>query len=76
MLLHAQAIKELAPSINEMDITLMLACADRDNDQAISLEEFTTMMLHDHETDIPYWEKYGERDMHARDVKNRKHQIR
>ena len=117
------AIKRMAPELTEVDITLMLACADKDAgvlrgcapvdvhppcsfqegvqhvphvhiccctrckpstlqrfafhwpltgvprwrgaDGKITEEEFSRMMLHDAEADVPYWEKYGARDMHT-----------
>ena len=70
------AIKEFAPQLTEIDITIMLACADKDEDNAITCEEFKAMLLHDHQEDVKYWEKYGARDMHTGIVKDRKHQIR
>jgi len=70
-----KAIKAVAPQINEMDITVMLRCADKDESDSLSFDEFQTMMMHDHESDVPYWEKYGERDMHF-GLKDRRHQVR
>ena len=57
------AIKNVAPQITEMEISLMLATSDKDQDGKITFEEWANVMLHDHENDVPYWEKYGERDM-------------
>ena len=71
----AQAIKAVAPQINEMDITVMLRCADKDESNTLSFDEFKTLMLYDHESDVPYWEKYGDRDMHT-GLKDRRHQQR
>ena len=60
-----RAIKEVAPSITEVDITLMLATADRDSDGFITFPEFCQMMLYRKDDDTAYWEKYGARDMHS-----------
>lgn len=57
------AIKNVAPTISEMDITLMLATCDTDRDGKITYEEWKTVMCHDHANDVPHWERYGERDM-------------
>jgi hypothetical protein len=70
------AIKEFAPQLTEIDITIMLACADKDDSSAISLDEFKDLVLHAADQDVKYWEKYGSRDMHTSVVKDRKHQIR
>ena len=70
------AIKMRAPMLTEIDITCMLFCADKDADGKISMDEFCNLMLHDHEKDVDYWYKYGDRDMHTSTVKDRKHQIR
>ena len=70
------AIKSLAPQLSEVDITLMLACADKDADGQITEKEFTDMMMHNIDSDTPYWEKYGKRDNHGSKVADRKHQIR
>jgi len=60
-----RAIKEVAPSLTEIDITLMIATADRDKSGQISLQEFMDMVLYNKEDSIEYWEKYGVRDMHV-----------
>ena len=57
------AIKNVAPQITEMEITLMLATSDTDRDGKITFSEWKELMMYDHETDVPYWEQYGERDM-------------
>lgn len=59
------AIKNVAPQITEVEITLMLATADNDSDRKISYDEFRRLMLHDYKTDVNYWEAYGDRDMHV-----------
>jgi len=59
------AIKSFAPQITEVEITLMLATSDTDDDRKITFDEFKELMLHDHKTDINYWEAYGDRDMHV-----------
>ena len=41
------------------------AASDRDNDGKVTFEEWRSMMLHGQETDTPYWEQYGERDMNV-----------
>jgi len=70
-----KAIKFVAPQLNEMDICVMLSCADKDNSSNLTFDEFKTLMLYDHESDVPYWEKYGDRDMHI-GLKDRRHQVR
>ena len=57
------AIKNVAPQITEVEITLMLATSDTDQDGKITFNEWKELMLHDHSSDVSYWEKYGERDM-------------
>ena len=57
------AIKNVAPQITPMEIALMLATADKDGDHMITFPEWMQLMRHDAEKDVPYWEKYGERDM-------------
>jgi len=59
------AIKNVAPQITEMEITLMLATCDTDSDGKITFVEWKDLMLHDHTSDTNYWEAYGERDMHV-----------
>jgi len=59
------AIKNVAPQITEVEITLMLATADKDDDHKITFDEWKTLMLSDHQQDFEYWEAYGERDMHV-----------
>jgi len=59
------AIKRIAPQITEMEITLMLATADIDRDGKIGFEEWKNLMMYDHESDVPYWQVYGERDMNV-----------
>ena len=70
------AIKTVAPQLTDIDVAIMLACADKDGDGQITIEEFKAMMLHDHEKDVQYWERYGDRDMHTSTVADRRHQIR
>ncbi|KAL1500029.1 hypothetical protein AB1Y20_012706 [Prymnesium parvum] len=60
-----RAIKELAPSLSEIDITLMLATSDRDSDGYVTFSEFKAMMLQGKDDDVAYWERYGKRDMHV-----------
>merc|ERR1719198_1560281 len=60
-----RAIKEIAPALSEVDITLMLATADRDSDGYITFTEFKAMMLFNKEDDLAYWEAYGHRDMNS-----------
>ena len=59
------AIKNIAPQITEMEITLMLATSDRDSDGKVTFEEWKGMMMHNHTDDVNYWEVYGERDMNV-----------
>ena len=59
------AIKNVAPQITEMEITLMLATSDSDADGKITFPEWKKLMMHDQEGSTPYWEQYGERDMHV-----------
>lgn len=59
------AIKNVAPQISSVEITLMLATADTDNDGKITFAEWRDLMLHDHASDVPYWERYGKRDMNT-----------
>ena len=51
------AIKYMAPSLTEHDVTIMLACANADGEGGISLGEFTAMMLHQHEQDTRFWQR-------------------
>ena len=71
-----KTLKMMAPQLTDVDICLMMACADNDADGQVSEEEFVTMMQHNHEADVPYWEKYGKRDMHTGHVMDRSHQVR
>lgn len=52
-----QAIKELAPALSEVDITLMLATSDRDSDGCVTFGEFKAMMLLDKDNDLAYWDR-------------------
>jgi len=70
-----RAIKEIAPSLSEVDITLMLATADRDSDGYITFTEFKAMMLFNREDDMAYWERYGDRDMNS-GLADRKGQVK
>jgi len=58
-----RAIKDVAPNLSEVDITLMLATADRDSDGFITFNEFKGMMLSNKDDDVAYWDRYGHRDM-------------
>lgn len=60
-----KVIKDLAPQLTEVDVQLMLACADVNRDGKISEKEFVTVMLYDHEAGAPYWERNAKRDMMA-----------
>jgi len=60
-----RAIKEIAPGLSEVDITLMLATADRDSDGFVTFTEFRDMMLLGKDEDVAYWERYGNRDMNS-----------
>jgi len=51
------AIKYMAPSLTEHDVTIMLACANADGEGGFSLGEFTAMMLHQHEQDTRFWQR-------------------
>lgn len=57
------AIKNVAPQITEMEITLMLATSDTDSDGKVTFPEWRELMMFDHQSDVPYWEKYGKRSM-------------
>jgi hypothetical protein len=70
-----QAVKEMAPKMSEVDITLMLSTADRDSDGYITFPEFCSMMMYKKEDDVPYWERYGSRDMHV-GLGDRTHQVK
>ena len=70
-----KAMKTLAPQLTEVDLTLMVTCADTDADGDISEKEFVRMMMLNKESDVNYWEKYGQRDMHI-GLADRTHQIR
>lgn len=68
------AIKNIAPQITEMEITLMLATSDTDSDGKITYEEWQRLMMHGNESgagDKNYWEVYGDRDMKTGVVKDR-----
>lgn len=57
VLVLLQAIKELAPALSEVDITLMLATSDRDSDGYVTFGEFKAMMLLDKDNDLAYWDR-------------------
>ena len=59
------AIKNVAPQITEMELTLMLATSDTDSDGKITFAEWRDLMLYNHEQDTSYWESYGERNMNS-----------
>ena len=59
-----KVVKTMAPQLTDIDIKLMVACADTDDSGVITESEFIAIMMHNHESDKPYWEKYGKRDMH------------
>ena len=68
------AIKNIAPQITEMEITLMLATSDTDSDGKITYEEWQRLMMYGNESgggDKNYWEVYGDRDMKTGVVKDR-----
>lgn len=60
-----RAIKEVAPHISEVDITLMMATADVDGSGNLTFEEWKKLMTYDHASDVPYYQAYGKRDMHV-----------
>ena len=60
-----KVVKTMAPQLTDIDIKLMVACADTDDSGVITESEFIAIMMHNHESDKPYWEKYGKRDMHS-----------
>lgn len=70
-----KVIKLMAPQLTDIDVKLMMACADTDADGSITEAEFVKMMLHNHEKDVDHWEKYGKRDM-MYSLADRKDQIR
>jgi len=70
-----KVIKTMAPQLTDVDVKLMIACADTDASGFITESEFVTMLMHDHQDDVPYWEKYGARDMHV-GLSDRKDQVR
>ena len=52
-----KVVKTMAPQLTDVDLKLMIACADTDASGLISESEFVTVVMCDHEAGPSFWER-------------------